>query len=128
VSKRDRDPPEPAPAPFHSPFAGLASRLAPLPPGPVSATTGTPRLPKVRPPPARAVVRVERKGRGGKVVTVVEKLGLPERELEGWLGELKRALGCGGAVEGAALLLQGDCRERAGRWLEGRGVAKVTVA
>jgi translation initiation factor 1 len=71
---------------------------------------------------------MERAGRGGKVVTVVEKLGLPPRELEGWLGDLKRALGCGGVVEDGALVLQGDTRERVGDWLTDRGVRKVTVA
>jgi translation initiation factor 1 len=71
---------------------------------------------------------MERAGRGGKTVTVVEKLDLPPRELEAWLGELKRALGCGGAVEGGALVLQGDTRERTGAWLGRRGVRRVTVA
>jgi translation initiation factor 1 len=74
------------------------------------------------------VVRFERKGRGGKAVTVVEKLDLAPPELEAWLGELKRALGCGGAVEGDALVLQGDLRARVGALLELRGVRKVTVA
>jgi translation initiation factor 1 len=71
---------------------------------------------------------MERAGRGGKTVTVVEKLALPPRQLEAWLSDLKRALGCGGVVEGEALVLQGDSRERAGKWLEERGVKKVTVA
>jgi translation initiation factor 1 len=71
---------------------------------------------------------MERAGRGGKTVTVVEKLELRPRELEAWLGDLKRALGCGGVVEGGALVLQGDTRERVGAWLERRGVKKVTVA
>jgi translation initiation factor 1 len=70
---------------------------------------------------------MERAGRGGRTVTVVEKLDLPPRQLEDWLGELKRALGCGGAVEGGALVLQGDIRERIARLLEARGVKKVTV-
>ena len=71
---------------------------------------------------------MERSGRGGKVVTVVEKLGLRPRELEAWLGDLKRSLGCGGVIEGEALVLQGDSRERVGKLLEDRGVRKVTVA
>ena len=94
-------------------------------PAPVAATTAKP---PVKPPPARAVVRMERAGRGGRTVTVVEKLELRPAELETWLGELKRALGCGGIVEGAALVLQGDTRERVGAWLTARGVKKVTVA
>ena len=101
-------------APFHRPFAGLAGRLGDLPPGP--APSG----------PARAVVRMERAGRGGKTVTVVEKLDLSPAALAAWSSELKRALGCGGAVDGDAIVLQGDVRDRAGDWLVKRGVRKVT--
>ena len=75
---------------------------------------------------ARAVVRLERKGRGGKEVTVVEKLDLGAAALERWVGELKRALGVGGAVEGDALVLQGDVRDRVAALLTARGVRKVT--
>jgi translation initiation factor 1 len=71
---------------------------------------------------------MERAGRRGKTVTVVEKLGLPPRALDEWLGELKRSLGCGGALEGDAIVLQGDLRDRAAKLLEARGVKKVTVA
>jgi translation initiation factor 1 len=71
---------------------------------------------------------MERSGRGGKTVTVVEKLGLPARELERWQAELKRALGTGGALEGSSLVVQGDVRDRVAAWLGARGVGKVTVA
>jgi translation initiation factor 1 len=40
---------------------------------------------------------------------------------------VRQALGCGGSVEGGGIALQGDQRERVRRWLEGRGVRKVTV-
>jgi len=73
------------------------------------------------------VVRLERKGRGGKEVTVVEQLGLPAAALRDWLKALKDALGCGGAVEGDALVLQGDQRSRVRTLLEERGVRRVTV-
>jgi translation initiation factor 1 len=73
------------------------------------------------------VVRLERKQRGGKEVTVVEKLELGERDLERWCKELKQALGCGGAVDGAAIVLQGDLRKRLPDLLTQRGVRKVTV-
>jgi translation initiation factor 1 len=128
MAKKPKDPLAP-PAPFHAPFAGLAGKLglpAAPPTGPGPAPDESARA--VKRAPARAVVRFEKKGRGGKAVTVVEKLGLSPRDLETWLGELKRALGCGGAVEGDALVLQGDNRERVGALLEARGVRKVTVA
>jgi translation initiation factor 1 len=70
---------------------------------------------------------MERKGRGGREVTVVDKLGLRPAELETWCKALKQALGCGGSVEGDMILLQGDLRTRLPAVLTARGVAKVTV-
>ncbi len=74
------------------------------------------------------MVRLERKGRGGKEATIVEKLELPAAELERWCKEAKAAMGCGGAVDGATIVLQGDLRRRLEPWLTARGVRKVTVA
>jgi translation initiation factor 1 len=123
--KRPAVPPPPGPGPFHDAFAKLRERL---PEGweqpPAAAGPATPAAP---PAVARAVVRLERKGRGGKEATVIEKLELAPEALVRWLDEAKRALGCGGAVEDGALVLQGDQRERVARWLEGRGVRRVTV-
>jgi translation initiation factor 1 len=115
-------PDAPAARPFHDPFATLRERLPAgwEPPPPAAAPAAA--------PPARAVVRIERKGRGGREVTVVEKLAVAPDALAGWLEDARRSLGCGGAVADGALVLQGDQRERIARWLEGRGVRKVTVA
>lgn len=88
---------------------------------------GTPRREEPEKGPARAVVRMERKGRGGKEVTVVEQLALKPKQLDEWLKALKNGLGCGGAVEGETLVLQGDQRKRLPALLEARGVRKVTV-
>ena len=64
--------------------------------------------------PARIVakLRMEKKGRGGKTVTVVD--GLPQNAafLKDLSQELKRACGTGGAVAEGAVELQGDLRER----------------
>jgi translation initiation factor 1 len=70
---------------------------------------------------------MERKQRGGKEVTVVEQLGLRGAELETWCRELKQSLGCGGTVEGDAIMLQGDLRTRLPALLTRRGVGKVIV-
>jgi translation initiation factor 1 len=105
--------------PFHNPFAALRDKLPDLPQGPA------PRAPEPPKGPARAVVRMERKGRGGKEVTVVEQLALKARELEEWLKALKNALGCGGVIEGDTLVLQGDQRKRLPALLQERGVRKV---
>jgi len=66
------------------------------------------------PVPARvtAKLRMEKKGRGGKTVTVV--YGLPNNRafLDALCQELKRACGTGGAVADEAVELQGDLRDR----------------
>ena len=49
------------------------------------------------------------------------------RELEAWLTDLKSALGCGGAIEGTTLVLQGDQRKRVPDLLTARGARKVVV-
>jgi translation initiation factor 1 len=108
------------------PWDALEALRSSLPPGPARATSPVPSAPPAA-KPARAVVRMERKGRGGKEVTVVEKLGLGDKELEAWCRELKQALGCGGAVDGEAIVLQGDLRARVPAVLTARGVAKVSV-
>lgn len=106
--------------PFNNPFGALQGLRDQLPAGP------TPEERKQRQAPPRAVLRLERKGRGGKEVTVIElELAVEQRPV--WLSDLKGSLGCGGAVEGTSLVLQGDHRERAAKWLTKRGVAKVVI-
>lgn len=110
----------PAATPSESarPAAGAPAKAGPArPPGPVRTAPG----------PARAVVRLERKGRGGKDATLITHLGLAPAELEVWTKALKAQLGCGGAVEGDEIVLQGDLRKRVGPLLEARGVRKVTI-
>jgi translation initiation factor 1 len=113
--------------PFHNPFdvlAPLRGKVSPAeepaPPAAAAPPSGATKVP-------RAVVRMERSGRGGKEVTVVEHLALPPRDREAWLKALKAALGCGGTIEGDALVLQGDQRKRLPALLTARGVRKVTV-
>lgn len=115
--------------PFHNPFGALGALRDRLPARPADSEPE----PAPAAPPAggktypRAVVRLERSGRGGKEATLVEKLDLTPAEREAWLKALKAALGCGGKVEGEALMLQGDQRKRLPGVLTARGVKKVTM-
>lgn len=109
-----------------NPFAALAQLRDRLPPG-ERAPAAEPTQPTAPRAPARAVVRLERKQRRGKEVTVVDKLGLAPDELARWCRELKQALGCGGTTEGEAIVLQGDLRARLPALLSSRGVGRVTV-
>ena len=112
------------PKPPSSPFAALDALRAALPPGPPKPP---PKVVETK-PPARAVVRYERKGRGGKEVTVVDKLELEPKDLETWCSDLKAAMGCGGFVDEESIVLQGDLRKRLPAVLTARGVVKVTVS
>ena len=58
-----------------------------------------------------AKLRLEKSGRGGKEVTVIDGLPRNEALLAELARELKRALGTGGAVRESTVEIQGDRRE-----------------
>jgi translation initiation factor 1 len=62
----------------------------------------------LRPSQQKAIIRLDRKGRGGKSVTVIEGLQIPQKEREALLKQLKAKLGTGGTVKDACLEIQGD--------------------
>ena len=64
--------------------------------------------------PARitCALRLEKKGRGGKSVTVVANLPRNAEFLAALAAELKRACGTGGTAADGAVEIQGDQRER----------------
>ena len=70
-----------------------------------------------------AKLRVEKSGRGGKTVTVID--GLPRNAglLEELARELKRAFGAGGAVREGAVEIQGDRRDALRARLAAKGWA-----
>lgn len=75
------------------------------------------------PVPARvtAKLRMEKKGRGGKTMTVVDGLPRNTAFLKDLCAELKRICGTGGALADGAIELQGDLRERLRPYLAGKG-------
>ncbi len=68
-----------------------------------------------------AKLRMEKKGRGGKTVTVVYDLPDNAAFLKALAQELKRACGTGGAVSENTIELQGDLRERVREHLTQKG-------
>ena len=68
-----------------------------------------------------AKLRLEKKGRGGKTVTVVYDLPDNAELLRELAQELKRACGTGGAVAENTVELQGDLKERVRTCLEKKG-------
>jgi translation initiation factor 1 len=63
---------------------------------------------------AKDVVRVQRdaKGRGGKTVTVVSGISLPDKDLDTLGKQLKAACGSGGTVKDGIIEVQGDHVDR----------------
>jgi len=59
-----------------------------------------------------AKLRMEKKGRGGKTVTVVDGLPRNASFLKELCQELKRACGTGGTIGDGVVELQGDLRDR----------------
>ena len=102
--------------------AALASLAVPnVAPSPKEAAT---------PPPAqtlwkmgRVILRRETAHRGGKTVIVVHDFAthLPLSVIESIAKKLRTACGCGGAVKGRTIELQGDQPERIRALLESEG-------
>jgi translation initiation factor 1 len=68
-------------------------------------------------------LRLEKKGRGGKAVTVVSDLPPRPDDLRALLKDLKTHCGTGGAYKEDRLELQGDQRNKVRAYLERLGFA-----
>ncbi len=73
----------------------------------------------------KVVIRRQRKGHGGRTVTLIEGLGLGEAAMIQLAREISRALGCGARAEVDVVAVQGDPGERLEDWLRSKGVLKV---
>ncbi len=76
---------------------------------------------------SKVVLRMQRKGHGGKTVTRVEGLTLSKEVLSRRAKELRKALGTGVRIDGEAFVVQGDQRERIEAWLTKVGVRRVVT-
>ena len=76
---------------------------------------------RILPSQQRLAVRLERKGRGGKSVTLIEGLQMSQKDRESFLNQLKTRLGTGGALKNEVLELQGDHRNAVVEVLQSKG-------
>jgi translation initiation factor 1 len=82
------------------------------------------RCPKPRslpPQQQKAILQLEKKGRGGKTVTVVRGLVLTPVDLKNLAKTLKEACGTGGTVKDEMIEIQGDHRSKLSSHLRALG-------
>lgn len=66
-------------------------------------------------------ILLDKKGRKGKMATIIEGFEIDDRGVEEIASELKRKIGTGGSSRGGEILLQGDWRVKAAELLRGKG-------
>ena len=81
-----------------------------------------PKKPVSLPPEEQtAEIRREKKGRGGKTVTVIYNLQLTADDLKTLSKQLKKSCGAGGAVKDGSIEVQGDHRDKVAEELQKLG-------
>lgn len=61
--------------------------------------------------PGPCKVRLEKKGRGGKQVTVLFNMPFAEQEAKMWMKALQEKFACGASFKNSQILLHGDLRD-----------------
>lgn len=79
-------------------------------------------VPDVIPKRIVAKLRIEKQGRGGKTVTVVDGLPNDEAFLKRLSQDLKKACGTGGSTGDRCVEMQGDQRDRVRELLRAQGM------
>lgn len=99
---------------------GFTAAEAPAP-APAAPASGGIDLAKC----GKLVVRRERKGRGGKTVTLVSGIDGCPAERDRIARDLRKALGCGATVESQLIVVQGDQVDRIHEWLHAHGARQI---
>lgn len=67
------------------------------------------------------IVKIDRKGRGGKTATLVEGFVGAEEDLKSLAKQLKNKCGTGGSAKDGVILIQGEVRDKVMQELEKSG-------
>jgi translation initiation factor 1 len=111
-----------------NPFASLANLRDGLPAGEVTEDAASVDLPSSGTFASKVVLSRQRKGHGGKTVTVLSGVLLSNEPRAEFMRELGKALGTNVRDHGDDIILAGDQRERAKPWLEARGAKRVVTS
>jgi translation initiation factor 1 len=69
-------------------------------------------------------IKLDKKHRGGKVVTMVEGFTMKDEEIEQLAKKLKTFCGSGGSAKNYEIIIQGDHRDKILQWLINNGFTK----
>lgn len=72
-------------------------------------------------------VRLDKKQRAGKVVTLISGFDADKKNLEEIGKDLKKYCGTGGTLEKNGVLIQGDARQKVTQWLKKNGYKNIKV-
>ena len=70
-------------------------------------------------------VHLEKKGRGGKTVSIIKGLSSSDENLEELQREIKNHCGTGGSIKDNEIIIQGDHRDKIVTLLKGKGLVDV---
>ena len=78
-------------------------------------------------PPAEQLleIKLDKKHRGGKVVTLIDGFSMNEEEIEILSKQLKTFCGAGGSAKNFEIIIQGDHRDKVLQWLIKKGFSKT---
>ena len=78
-------------------------------------------------PPAEQLLKIklDKKHRGGKVVTLIDGFSMNEEEIEILSKQLKTFCGAGGSAKNSEIIIQGDHRDKVLQWLIKKGFSKT---
>ena len=68
---------------------------------------------------------LDKKHRGGKVVSIIKGFSMKNNEIELLAKHLKAFCGSGGSAKGGEIIIQGDHREKILQWLLKKGYSKT---
>jgi len=80
-------------------------------------------VPTLPPGQQKLFVRLDKKQRAGKIVTLVEGFSGNDTDLSDLAKKLKTTCGVGGSVKEGVIIIQGNFKDRILQWLKDRGYA-----
>lgn len=101
--------------------AGLQAFLDSNPDLPQGEDASVAKEEKISTKQSRLDIILEKKGRGGKVATIVTGFVIDDDEVSALASKMKASLGTGGSARGGEILIQGDKRDAVLKFLIKQG-------